>query len=191
MPRRKAVGTEQLLNQEPPLLALPSPRIAHKHEHEIDPYESPPGAVPVILSEKPLKRKQTAEDVATRKAARMEARALATRYERYLDLMAQSGGDRDQALASVFNVSIEEAQERRLELHAEVRRGLGSTTLAEILEKNDLSLVARANILRKHAYSDIPAASLKAIDMVQELEGDRSDVGSFEAYLRVVKAQSS
>lgn len=188
MPRRKPQGDDQLLNPIPPLM-LQAPRPHKRGDHDIDPYESPPGAVPVTLSAVPLKRAMTQEDIATRKMARLEAKALATRYEHYLDLMLQSGGDRAQALADVFDLPIEEVRVRLLELHAEVRRGLGSTTLAETLEKSDLSLAARVSLLRKHAYSDIPAASLKALDMVQDLEGNRSDNGSFESFLRVAKAQ--
>lgn len=183
------------------MLMLPAPRVMpshpHKHEHKLDPYEAPPGAVPATTitpsksqtTEGPIKRKLTKEDEQKRELARADRRMRGTRYTRYLDELARIGGNQTMALATVYGISIEEAQERRLELQADVRTGIGNTDVGEILQQNDLDMTARANILRKHAYSDNPAASLKAIDLANDLEGDRGETGSFEQFLRLCKAQ--
>lgn len=185
MPRRKTVSEEQLV--EP--LMLPPPRVTkHGHGHDVDPYQSLPGAVAVHTTIEPIKRKMTAGDIEARKTAQLEVKARGERYARYLDALAEHGGDQEQALAEVYGLSVEQVRPRRLELQMDVRSGLGATSLSDVLEQNDLALVARANLLRKHAYSANPAASLKALDMIGELEGERADVGSFESYLRLAKS---
>jgi hypothetical protein len=132
----------------------------------------------------------TGREIAARAEAQLEVKARGERYNRYLDAMIEFAGDQEQALADVYGLTVEEVRPRRLELQADVRNGLGSSDLADVLEQNDLTMRARATLLRKHAYSLNPAASLKAIDMVTELEGERSDVGSFESYLRLIKSQT-
>lgn len=193
MPRRKPVSNDQLLNNEPPLM-LPAPRPAHKHGHDRDPYETPPGAVPAKVSNLktqtgPIKRQQTKADELARQEAKSELRIRASRYRSYLDEMIANGGDQLAALAVVYGLDIDEVKARRDELHADVRSGIGGTELAEVLEQHDLGLNTRVALLKKHAFSDIPAASLKAVDMINDLEGDSGSVGTFESYLRLVKAQ--
>jgi len=196
MPRRKSRGDDQLTNMEQPPLMLPPAHPRHRHEHDKDPYESPPGAVPgkasnVTTIHAEPKRRMSKEDLAARTAARTELRARATRYNDYLDVLAETGGNQITALASVYGVTEEEAKANRMELQADVRSGIGSTELAEVLERNDLSVAARTNLLRKHAYSNNPAASLKAIDMINETEGAGNNFGgSFEQYLRMAKASA-
>lgn len=184
MPRRKTVGDEQLLA---PTLMLPPPRPHKRGAHDVDPYESPPGAV--VVHHEPITRPLTKADEKARDVAKSEVKARSERYARYLDALTEHGGDQELALADVYGLSPEEVRPRRLELQADVRSGIGGTELAEVLERNDLSLLARVNVLRKHAYSTNPAASLKALDMIGELEGERSEVGSFESFLRLAKAQ--
>lgn len=198
MPRRKPVGDDQLLNN--PVLALPAPRVTPSHPHkerEHDPYEVLPGAVPDVEGKAsklsttfngPPKRDLTPEEKKTRELARSDAKLRRARYARYIDLMMALGGNRTMALAQVYGVSIEEAQERSFELHADVLTGIADSDLGTVLEANDLGLAARARVLSKHLYSKNPAASLKAADMIKDIEGDRGDVGSFESFLRVAKA---
>ena len=76
-----------------------------------------------------------------------------------------------------------------LDLLAEVRRGMGVSPLGDLLERRGLGLAARVNILGKHAYSDNPAASLKAIDMIGDMAGQTANEGSFESFLRLAKSQ--
>jgi hypothetical protein len=187
MPRRVKPKPEDESLMEGRILMLP-PAKHHKHEHEADPYESLPGAVPSMqTTTQPLKREPTKGDVAQRKLRQAEQRALALRTNRYLEARADNMGDIDQALSQVFGVSIEEARERRDELHTEAMRGIGATPLGELLEQNDLSLMARVKLYARHAYSPVPAASLKALQEIGEMEGERQDQGSFESFLRLAK----
>lgn len=191
MPRRVPLGADQEMSNEA-VLALPPVRVVHKHERERDAYETPPGAIPakvgnVVVESRP--GKATKENLAERDEVRREMRMLGARYRAYLQLLAASGLDRISALAEVFNVSIEEAREHEYELHIEVRRGIGATEVGKVLEDHDLGIHERAALMRKWAYSENPAASLKSIDMAQSLEGDSAHVGSFESFLRLSKIQ--
>src|ERR1700730_16195437 len=150
MPRRKTLSDEHLIE---PVLMLPSPRPAHRHERSQDAYEQPPGAVPVHVVSEPIKRKMTREDLAARKEAQAEIAMRRTRYAAYLEELVEQNGNQEQALAVVYGIQVEEARLRRIELQNDVRTGLGATSLAEVLERNDLGQAARANLLRKHAYS--------------------------------------
>jgi hypothetical protein len=174
------------------MLAPPKPR---KGGHEVDAYETLPGAMPTRAkvretTEKPLERPLTKEELALRKEAQLEATMRAERYTRYLDALVEFGGDQEQALADVFGMPIDEVRPQRLVLQKEVRTGLAHTTLADELERQDLTQAARMTLLRRHAYSANPAASLKAIDMINDLEGDRADTGTFESFLRLAKGNT-
>lgn len=190
MPRRKVQPEEPFLE---PVLALPRPKA--KHEHEVDAYETLPSAVVTVkpsktsTSTRPLDRKLTPAEIQAQKQAKLAQKELEQRHNFYLDTLYANGGDTDAALAIVFNITPEEAHVRRFELQTEVRRGLGSSSLAEELERNDLSLKARVGLLRKQAYSGVPAAVLKSIDMIGEMEGNRSGDGNFESFLRLAKEQ--
>jgi hypothetical protein len=186
VPRRSAKNDQQD-GQEIGILMLPPPKTSHKHEHREDPYESPPGAVPHVVSSAPLKRKLTAAEKKQQSELRAEHKMLATRHAAYLDALGENGGDRVKALSHVLGISEDDVRPQLLDLLAEVRRGLAVSPLGELLERNGLDLAARVNILRGHAYSDNPAASLKAVDLVQEMQGQTSDTGSFENYLRLAK----
>lgn len=193
--RRKAVSADQMLDNEP-LLALPPPRVVtggHKTEHTIDPYQAPPGAVPGKVSNlretKSPKKKATAADLAAREQARELSRLRGNRYKQYNDLLLDYEGDQCKALATVFGVSLEEARDRFYELHAEVRTGIGSTDIGEVLAQHGLDMSARARNLQRWMYSENPAASLKATDMANEMEGGSGEIGSFEFFLRTAKAQ--
>ena len=194
MPRRKPVSENQTL--EPNVLALPAPRVipSHKHEHKVDAYQTPPGAVPgkvsnITITQGPPTRALTKEDEQKRELARADRRMRTVRCRRYMDEMARVGGNQVMALATVFNISIEEAAERQIELHDDVMSGLVHTDVGELLKQHSLDQASRAYILSRHMWSDNPAASLKAADMANEMEGDRGETGSFEQYLRLSKAQ--
>lgn len=191
MSRRKPHGEDQALNpilQDGPILALPAPRIGHKREHEPDAYESPPGAV-LTQHQGPIKRKLTAADRKHRREAQAEQQMRANRYDRYLDLVREYAGDREAALAAVYGLTKEAARAQLRELLTDVQSGRATSSVSQTLENYDLSLTARANLLRTHAYSDNPAASLKAVQLAGELEGNRADLGSFEDYLRISRSQ--
>lgn len=195
MARRRAKGPDQeqadLADVEQGRILMLPPARQHKHEHSEDPYKVLPAAVPgrakaTSLGSEPIKRDLTPEDKARREIARAEQKELGRRYDAFLDAMILHGGDKRLALIDVYGE--EEVNGRGIdELHLEVRRGIGSTEVGATLERFDLDATARARMLAKHVYSDNPAASLKAIDMVNEMAGDGGGGGSFEGYLRITK----
>lgn len=186
MPRRKPVSDDQLVE---PVLPLPTPRVVHRREHEVNPYESPPGAV-ALISEKvaPLKRRMTAAERRQRAELQADQQMRATRYARYVKLRMDYQGDEEKALAEIFPDLTPEAIHAGLErLLEDVRTGLVAHTVAKELERNDLGLAAQMQVLARHVYSDNPAASLKGLDMVREISGVQSNLGSWEEYARMAK----
>ena len=197
MPRKKPRGEEQTL--EAPVLMLPPPtRIPpHRaHERAVDPYETPAGAVPGKVSNarttgrKPLERKLNAEEQHQQLALQEETRVKRERYEQWLDALIEHGGDRVEALVQMTSLSAAEVRTRMSELVAYMHEGRGASEITEILEQNDLDVVARARVLRKWLYSDNAAASLNSIKLLQENDGAGGEVGSFESYMRMAKLQS-
>jgi hypothetical protein len=190
MPRKKPKDETQTMNATlpPPVLAITGARTLHRHERPVDAYEAPPGAVIVHPpTVEPVKRAETKTDVALKNAVQQEQSARVSRYDRYLDALEEHGGDADAALCDAYGYTPEVVAEQRDYLLADVRSTIGMSSIAAELERNDLSDRARVRLLRKHAYSANPAASLKALDAIGELAGARSDIGSFEDTLRQAK----
>lgn len=193
MPRRKARPDPAFVPTGETALAIPVPPARRHHAHEVDPYVTPPGAINARgkLAEsttRPISRQLTAEDKAARAQARKDAKARGARYDKYLDALAENLGNQEAALAAVFpDLTPEAIAVQKYALLEAVRSGQGSSSIADVLEKHDLGLHARVSVLRQHVYSNNPAASLKAVDMVNELHGETSDQGTFESYLRIVK----
>lgn len=179
-----------------PVLMLPAPRLTHKHERELDAYASPAGAVPgqvsneKVVKQTPIDRQLTADEKQAQIILRSEVAAKADLYNRWLDALIASGGDKVLALAEVFDISPEEAKHRQYELEIEAREGMAQTEVGEALERNDLGITAQVQVLRRWVYSDNAAASINALKLVQEAQGDTKDVGSFESFLRLSKLQS-
>lgn len=175
---------------------LPAPRTSHKHERDRDAYASPPGAVPGqasnerITRSEPLKRELTDTEKQQQLAIRTEAKTRAERYDKWLDALISLGGDKIKALQFVYEIGESDARARQYELEIDVRLGMAQSDIGELLDKNNISTAAQAKILGKWSYSDNPAASINAIKLVQEMQGDTKEVGSFESFLRLSKAQS-
>lgn len=112
------------------------------------------------------------------------------RYHDYLEALNDHDGQRIKALADVYGLSEEEARKREHELHTDVLRGIGNSTLSDILENEDLGKHARAKLLARHAYSGVPAASLAAIKIASDLDGDKHDSGArYEQHLRRILSE--
>jgi hypothetical protein len=190
MPRLKnpvPIEPDLLEIPTPAPLAIPSPR--REHEYHIDPYKALPGAIPQQDEPKKRKRGRPRKDDALAEATR-ESRDRLERYERYLDALQAAGGDIDLALSIVYRLpNVQEAATRRAELLADVQSGIPGSSTSEILQRQDMSIIARATVIRKWMYSANPAASLKAVDMANELDGKGPDVGSYEVFVRRVLDQ--
>lgn len=168
-------------------LAVPQPETRHAG----DPYEPAIGAVPHDLktSTRPLKRKLTPAEEANRTQLENDHKARIELYHAYLDELPACGGDKIKAIARAFRITDTQAMERLDELMAIVAMGRGASPVTKLLERADLDISARIAMLRKHVYSDVPAASLKALDMVEQITGAKANRGSFEDYLLLVKDQ--
>lgn len=142
--------------------------------HYVEPYAPIPGGVKMVQEQRPPKRKSG------------ELQAAKSIYKDYVQSLLKYQGNEVFAIADVLGITREEAEERKHELHARLCEPVSSNrSLVTILNEMDLSKEARLAILRHHAYSDIPAASLKAIDAINAMDHGRTqDVTSYEAYLR-------
>jgi len=196
MPRKKPPAQDMLEDAHgQPVMPALVVRHPNKHvERHVDPYMAlEGGAVPSDVPHKPkAPRTHKIKNVEQQDLAEVQraVRERARRYESYLDALIYTQGDRVEALARVFKVSPTEVLERYHELLTEVQRGATKQTVAETLEQNDLSLSARVKVLRKHLYSEVPAAALKAADMLNELDDKPTTSGTlYEHYVRMVFAE--
>lgn len=182
---------------------LQAPRISHEGPHKerhVNPYEVPAGAVPQTVTGKvtgvrpsrrsAIQRSLTPAELAQQKEIRALSKARSARYNHYLDLLIQHEGNRAKALSEIFGIEESEATVRMMELQDEVHLGRGGSEVGEIMERNDLTMAARMNILRRWAYADNAAASINAIKLLQEAEGGGANEGSFEAFLRIAKSSA-
>jgi hypothetical protein len=184
MPRQKnPVVVRAEFIDEPAPLAIPIP---HKeHEHRIDPYRTLPGAIPdAIVPTGKRKRGRPRKDDAEA-MVRAEAKRKLQRYDRYLDALIAMQGDTDAALAVVYGISPMEAQDRHDDLLVDVQAGVPASSMSEMMKRRDLDKAARVTILRKWVFSANPAASLKALDMLGDLEEGQADAGSYEMYVKL------
>jgi len=172
---------------EPAPLAIPVP---HKeHEHRIDPYRTLPGAMPdAIVPTGKRKRGRPRKDDAEA-MVRAEAKRKLQKYDRYLDALIALQGDTDAALAVVNGISPQEAMDRHDELLIDVQAGVPASSMVEMMKRRDLDKAARITLIRKWAYSANPAASLKALDMLSDLEEGTADTGSYEQYVKLAMAE--
>lgn len=160
-------------------LALPASR-PHRHAEEgkVDAYAALAGAV-ADPHRTPRRGRRAASST--------DAEVAAARYDAYIDTLVSVDGDTDAALAIVFGIELADAKTRRVELLTLIRAGAATTSTAALLERNDLTLAARIGIYRKHAYSPFAAASLKALDAIENLDGSGPDEGSdYDSYVRSV-----
>lgn len=198
MPRKKKTDENELRLDRSDVLMLPPPQTvvrtsAHrKHEKHEDPYEAAIAAVPKKVSTKSRPSSRTLSPAEREQQAELAAAQAASidRYHAYLDALAANGGNRIAALARAFELDADTVVARERELLGVIAAGRDESPVTKLLERADLDLAARIALLRQHAYSDNQAASLKAIDMVDALVGAGGELGSFESYLRVVKAQA-
>lgn len=188
MPRQKPQPIVGELEEAP--LAIPAalPR-GREHEHRVDPYRTLAGAMPPPDAP-PTKPRKGARAHDENAAYLADQRQRTERYDRYLDSLSTFQGDVDAALAIVYQIDVQQAQERHGELLADVQQGIGSSSLGEIIGRRDLSHNALVTLLRKWAYCGNPAASLKAIDMLRDMGDGAPSEGSFEKYARLASMEA-
>lgn len=186
VPRRSRVTDGDAAQIERPMsLAIATP----SHRHDQDPFQLAAGAVPRETKVEPLKRKLSKKEEAERTRLAQQHEAAVELYEMWIETLARKHGDKDEALAEIFNLPVEQIPARRKELLGLVRIGRAQSPVAHLLEKADLDQASRIALLRKQAYSDNPAASLKALDMVEQIVGSKGERGSFEDFLAIIKGR--
>lgn len=117
--------------------------------------------------------------------------AVKDRYDTYLRLLRQFNGDPVPALAAVFNITEDEAHENATELHKTLVKGTDvDRPMDELLTSLDLTQPAVLGVIRRHLYSDHPAASLKAADMIRDMWGDSNVGESIEDLVRMALGES-
>jgi hypothetical protein len=164
----------------------------HPHrgdEGRLDAYLALPGAVAGPAHPAPARRPRAGSRAARELAAQEDEAAKmirVARYDAYLDALVMYAGDSCKALATVFGIELEEAREKYALLLDDVHRGQGESGTGALLARNDLAIEARIKLLRRHAYSEIPAASLKALDMIDNIDGDSGSTGSYDQYVRSI-----
>jgi hypothetical protein len=154
-----------------------------KRVHEgryIDPLSPLPGGVIKLVKDQRTK------------PSRGEKAASSAVYREYLQNLVRFSGDGVQALASTLGISLEKAEEGFPELHAGIIKNVAPRSIAEVLKENDLHKDVRIQILKSHAFGQVPAASLKALDMINQMDSVRSqDDSSYESYVRAVQEKKN
>lgn len=152
----------------------------HPRQHLIDPLAPMPGGVIKLVKDQRTK------------VPRSEKAASQQVYRDYLANLVRYAGDGPQALSTTLGISLARAQSEFAELHNNLLKNVTPRSISEVLKEIDLHKEARLAILKQHAYGSVPAASLKAIDMLNDMDSVRSqDDTSYEAYIRAVQDKKS
>jgi hypothetical protein len=155
--RSAAKGEADMLDPQAQQLAIPG---AHGRHDARDPREPLPTGV---ANHDDVPRLQTVEASDARLS-----KDLATVYARNLIAF---DGDVIRALAATFGVSEDEATARMRELHERARGASRATTsIGEMFERHDVTSEVRIAKLREMMFSPQPAAALKAIDVLNDLD---------------------
>ena len=118
-----------------------------------------------------------------------KAENVATTYAKAL--IAQQG-DVVGALANVFDVTKEYALANMIALHERARgASRANNSMSDMIERHDLTTEIRLAKLREMLFSDAPAVSLKAMDMIGEMDATAKSkrIGtSWESFVVRVRA---
>lgn len=134
----------------------------------LDPQSALPGA---------MKRVGPKLAATEREQAKSDPKHLRQRFSLYCKQLTLHMGDPVPALAMVFEISLDEAQERQAELHHEIMRAVNNMSQKELFEMNGISKSHRTMVLKDMMYSDMPAARLKAVDMLNDMDGSGKSSG--------------
>ncbi len=153
MPRKRAINQREEDEENP--LAI---RVT-KHQDDRDPRE-------------PLKTGSTGPEpeqgTVTRINMDVEAKKLVDKYARNL---TAHNGDVAIALAYTYEIPIEEAQKRMVELHDHIVGATKThTDVSGMVERYDLGMNVRLAKLREMMFSPKEAVALKAIEMATEFD---------------------
>jgi hypothetical protein len=148
---------------------VPGRRTTRSRQTLLDPQAPMPGAMKLVSPRRPLKRE--------RSEPRSDPKHLRNLFPLYCKELGKSFGDPVPALAIVFDIPIEEARERQVELHHEITRAVNAMSNKELFDMNGISKAHRMMRLREIMYSDNLAAVLKSTDMLEEMDSHSKSSG--------------
>lgn len=140
----------------------------------LDPQAALPGAMKRV-GPKPLQSATQQE--------KADPKHLRQRFSLYCKQLVEHGGDPVPALAIVFDITVEEARERQVELHQEITKAVNVLSNKELFDMNGISKQHRIMRLREMMYSDHPAVVLKSMDMLNDMDsGNKSSGDTWEEW---------
>src|SRR5215813_6100872 len=166
MPRKKLIQDDV---DEATLPIVPGRRTAKASKQQLlDPQAPMPGAMKHV-GPKPLSSEK--------RARQADPKHLRDRFALYCRELAKSFGDPIPALAIVFDIPIEEAREREVELHREITKAVNAMSNKDLFDMHGVSKAHRVMRLREVFYSDNLAGVLKATDMLEEMDSHAKSSG--------------
>lgn len=147
---------------------------APHHQVLIDPLAPMSGAIKMVSDQRAPKRKPG------------QAKAAKEVYQLFLRNLVALNGNEVQALSATLGLNQSDVENRAQELKDSIiANATTGRSLQDILKVYNINKEARIAILASHAFSSVPAASLKAIDMLNDLDAGRvADEASYESYVR-------
>jgi hypothetical protein len=164
MPRKKTAQQEV---DDATLPIIPG-RSTRNRQTLLDPQAALPGAMKRV-GPKPVQTEKQQN--------RADPKHLRQRFALYCKELAAKMGDPVPSLAVAFDITIEEARERQVELHTEITRAVNVMSTKELFDMNGISKQHRIMRLREMMYSDHPAVILKAMDMLNDYDGSNKSSG--------------
>ena len=92
-------------------------------------------------------------------------------FARYAQLLVKHKGDPVPAIAELRGLSESDVASDLPRLREELHTRAAGTDLSTLLEKHDVSLVNQIAVLRNWMYDNHAAPSLKAVELLREIEG--------------------
>lgn len=163
---RKATPQQEL--DEATLAIVPGRKSRGPKQKLIDPQAPLPGA---------MKRVGPRPEPSAKEIKEADPKHLREKFDLYCRLLAEHYGEPVPALAAVFGISLEEAAERQAELHNEITRATSAMTQRDLFSMLNISKEHRTARLKTMMYCDNPAVSLKAMDMLNDMDGNAKSSG--------------
>jgi hypothetical protein len=148
---------------------VPGRRTTRTRQTLLDPQAPMPGAMKHVGPVSPTQVEHRKE--------KADPKHLRDLFPLYCRELGKSMGDPAPALAVVFDIPIQEAQERQVELHHEITRAVNAMTNKELFDMHGISKAHRMMRLREILYSDNLAGVLKATDMLEEMDSHSKSSG--------------
>lgn len=128
----------------------------------IDPTTPLPGAMRRVGGNAPVDESTLAQ--------KKEQKELIKRFKVYSKTLSLNGGNQVNALCAAYGITEHDAEEHQIKLHDELMKAARGLTTSEVMKMNDVDKNARIMLLKSHMYSSEPGPSLKAIDLLHQID---------------------